>query len=95
VVPLITKPPAGLVFVSLAELYEQFCDVLVGREFLCPRDIPIVIGKEHFFHLTKLQKGLQTQFDIAIEEPLIKNTNQRLWSLYDKRKALSNTVVDS
>jgi hypothetical protein len=72
----LTKPPESLVFASLAELYEQFCDLLVSKEFGCPRGIRVVIGREHFFHLTKLQKGWQTQFDIPTEEPLIKATIQ-------------------
>ena len=75
-VPLITKPPEGLAFASLAELYEKFCELLVGKNFHCPRNVLIVVGREHFFHLTKLQKGAQTKFDIATEETLIKATTQ-------------------
>ena len=69
---MITKPPDSLVFASLAELYEQFCDLLVGKEFTCPRGTQIKVGPEHFFHLTKLQKGQETRFYIETEEPLIK-----------------------
>jgi hypothetical protein len=68
---VITEPPENLVFASLAKLYEQFHALLIGKEFQCPRKIPIVITAHHFFHLVKLQKGLQTEFDIEIEEPLI------------------------
>jgi hypothetical protein len=74
----VTKPPEGLAFASLAELYEKFCELLVGKDFRGPRNIPIVVGREHFFHLTKLQKGAQTKFDIETEEPLIRATCQGL-----------------
>jgi hypothetical protein len=50
------KPPENLVFGSLAELYEQFCGLLADKEFFCPRGNRVVIGREHFFHLAKLQK---------------------------------------
>lgn len=72
----ITKPPDNLVFASLAELYEQFHALLVGKVFQCPRTIPIIITAHHFFHLVKLQKGTQTEFTIEIEEPLIQATAQ-------------------
>ena len=73
---MITKPPDRLVFASLAELYGQFCDLLVGKEFACPRGTQIVIGREHFFHLTKLQKGEETRFYIETEEPLIRSITE-------------------
>ncbi len=65
----ITRPPESLGFTSLAELYEQFSLLLIGKEFRCPRGIPIVIVPHHFFHLVKLKKGTQTNFTIDIEEP--------------------------
>jgi hypothetical protein len=34
----------------------------------CPRGIPIIITRHHFFHLTKLKKGLQTDFTVEVEE---------------------------
>jgi hypothetical protein len=70
----ITKPPDRLIFASLAELYEQFHALFIGKEFQCPRKIRIVVPPHHFFHLTKLQKGWQTEFTLEIEEPLIKAT---------------------
>ena len=33
-----------------------------------------MITPHHFFHLVKLQKGMQTDFTIEVEEPLIQNT---------------------
>jgi len=84
---MISKPPESIVFRSLAELYEKFCDLFVGKEFRCPRNIQIVIDREHFFHLTKLQKGTQTKFDIQLEEPLIKATTVGFgeYSINEKR----------
>jgi hypothetical protein len=73
---MITKPPESLVFTSLAELYEQFHELFVGKEFRCPRGIPIVITSHHFFHLTKLRKEWQTEFTVEVEEPLIKEVKQ-------------------
>jgi hypothetical protein len=73
------KPPENLVFASLAELYDQFHALFIGRAFKCPaRDVPIVITEHHFFHLTKLQKGWQTEFTVEVEEPLIRATMQGL-----------------
>jgi hypothetical protein len=67
-----TKPPESLVFTSLAELYNQFQELFIGREFMCPaRQVPIVITSHHFFHLTKLQKNWQAEFTVEVEEPLI------------------------
>jgi hypothetical protein len=67
-----TRPPASLTFVSLADLYNQFQALFSGKDFRCPaRQIPIVITSHHFFHLTKLQKGWQTEFTVEVEEPLI------------------------
>jgi hypothetical protein len=68
---LVSKPPENLVFASLAELYQQFHVLFLGKDFECPRTIPIHITAHHFFHLVKLQKGSQTEFTIEIEEPLI------------------------
>jgi Barnase-EndoU-ColicinE5/D-RelE like nuclease len=73
---MITTPPESLVFTSLAELYEQFCELFVEKEFYCPRNTRIVIARHHFFHLTKLRKGWQTEFTIDVEEPLIKDTTE-------------------
>jgi hypothetical protein len=67
-----TKPPAELTFASLAELYDQFQALLLGKEFRCPRGTPIIIMPHHFFHLVKLQKGSQTEFSIEVEGALIK-----------------------
>ncbi len=75
-VATITKPPASLSFISLAELYEQFHALFIGKEFQCPRGIPIIITPHHFFHLVKLRKGMQTEFAIEVEEPLIRSTKQ-------------------
>jgi Barnase-EndoU-ColicinE5/D-RelE like nuclease len=72
----ITKPPACLVFDSLAELYEQFQQLFVGKDFRCPRGVPIIITSHHFFHLTKLRKGWQTEFTVDIEEPLIRDVTE-------------------
>jgi hypothetical protein len=59
---LITKPPDGLTFASMAELYAGFSRVLLGREFRCPRGTNIIIQNTHFFHLVKLSKGGITRF---------------------------------
>jgi hypothetical protein len=72
----LTKPLESLSFASLAELYEQFHALFVGKDFRCPRGIPIIITPHHFFHLVKLQKGMQTEFTVEVEEPLIKATKQ-------------------
>ena len=72
----ITKPPERLVFASLAELYGQFHALFIGKEFHCPRGVPIIVTPHHFFHLVKLEKGLQTFFTIESEEPLILATRQ-------------------
>jgi hypothetical protein len=73
---LVTKPPDNLVFTSLAELHEQFQGLFIGKQFQCPRGIPIVITLHHFFHLVKLQKGTQTEFTVEIEVPLIREIKQ-------------------
>jgi phage-Barnase-EndoU-ColicinE5/D-RelE like nuclease2 len=88
----IVKPPESLEFSSLAELYERFCALLVGREFYCPRRIRIIVMPRHFFHLTKLQKGSQTEFEIDIEESRIKATTEGFgeYAINEKRsKTLS------
>jgi len=72
----ITKPPGELVFASLAELYEHFHMLFIGKEFRCPRGTSIFITPHHFFHLVKLQKGSQTEFTVEVEETLIKDTKQ-------------------
>lgn len=69
---LITKPPEKLVFASLAELHVLFCQLLLGKDFSCPRQIAVNITAHHFLHLVKLQKGSQTEFTIEVEEPLIR-----------------------
>jgi len=76
--PPITKPPENLTFISLAELYDQFHALFVGKDFQCPRGKPITIVSHHFFHLVKLQKGIQTQFTIGIEEALIREITNGL-----------------
>jgi len=73
---IITKPPESLSLSSLADLYEQFHALFVGKDFRCPRGIPIIIMPHHFFHLVKLQKGMQTEFTVEVEEPLIKATKE-------------------
>src|SRR5450755_796864 len=75
---MITEPPDNLIFASLAELYQKFSKLFIGKEFRCPREIPIIITPHHFFHLVKLQKGTQTEFTIKVEEPLIRATEQGL-----------------
>jgi hypothetical protein len=72
----IKKPPESLAFTSLADLYEQFHTLLIGKEFRCPSGIPILIMPRHFFHLVKLQKRGQTNFVLELEEPLIRATQQ-------------------
>lgn len=87
-----TLPPESLSFVSLADLYEQFSALFVGKEFRCPRGNLIIIAKHHFFHLTKLQKSWQTAFTIETEEPLIRATTVGFgeYSINEKRaKTLS------
>ena len=83
----ITKPPERLSFSSLAELYEQFHCLLVGKEFRCPRGIRVVIESRHFFHLVKLRKEGRTAFTIEDEESEIKATKQGLgkYELNEKR----------
>lgn len=73
---VVTKPPENLAFGSLAELYEQFHSLLVGKDFRCPRGIPVMITTHHFFHLVKLQKNSETRFIVEVEEPLIKATKE-------------------
>jgi hypothetical protein len=84
---IITRPPESLVFTSLAELYEQFLALFVGKEFRCPRGIPIVITSHHFFHLVKLRKGRQTKFTIDLEESSIQATKEGLgeYAVNEKR----------
>lgn len=82
----VTKPPESLVFTSLAQLYEQFLALLVGKDFRCPRGIPIIVTAHHFFHLTKLRKGSQTEFIIEDEEPLIKCTTEGMGEYAINRK---------
>jgi hypothetical protein len=84
---IITKPPESLLFTSLAHLYEQFYELFVGKEFRCPRGIPIIILPRHFFHLVKLQKGRRTEFTVELEEPLIRATYQDLgeYQINEKR----------
>ena len=83
----ITAPPERLCFQSLAELYTHFHSLFIGKEFLCPRGIRIIFRPHHFFHLVKLRKGLQTEFAIEEEEPLIKATEQGLgeYEINEKR----------
>lgn len=71
---VLTRPPGGLCYGSLAELYELYCSLFVGKEFLCPLGRPVVFLPRHFFHLVKLKKGKQIKFSIKDEEPLIKAT---------------------
>jgi phage-Barnase-EndoU-ColicinE5/D-RelE like nuclease2 len=71
---VLAKPPERLVFTSLAELYQQFIDLFVGKDFCCPRGIKIVFTRHHFFHLVKLVKGTQTFFTVEEEEPSILST---------------------
>lgn len=73
---IVTQPPEELTFTSMAELYGQFHELLIGKEFQCPREILVIIMPHHFFHLVKLQKGTQTEFAIEIEEPIVKATTQ-------------------
>ena len=75
-VTLVTRPPENLVFTSLADLHEQFQILFIGKQFQCPRGIPIVITEHHFFHLVKLQKGSQTEFTVETEMPLIRDIKQ-------------------
>ena len=83
----ITAPPENLFFRSLAELYEKYHSLFIGTEFCCPRGVRIIFEPRHFFHLVKLQKGLQTEFTIEEEEPLIKATEQGLgeYEINEKR----------
>ena len=73
---LITKPPASLQFTSLAELYAQYLCLFIGKEFRCPRGIPIIFLPRQFFHLVKLRKGTRTRFTIEEEEAQIKATEK-------------------
>jgi hypothetical protein len=74
----IVEPPKALRFGSLAELYDLFHSLLVGKDFKCPRGMPISIVSHHFFHLVKLQKGMQIRFVVAEEELLIRQTTSGL-----------------
>jgi phage-Barnase-EndoU-ColicinE5/D-RelE like nuclease2 len=71
---VLAKPPAGLRFKSLSELYEQYCSLFVGREFRCPLGRRVIFLPRHFFHLVKLKKGTRIKFTIEDEEPLIRAT---------------------
>src|ERR1700676_5493258 len=46
--PVITSPPSNLVFVSISELYEQFQELFIGKDFHCPRGNPVVITPHLF-----------------------------------------------
>ena len=70
----LTLPPESVTFSSLAVLYARFHELFIGKEFRCPRGIRIAFAPRHFFHLVKLQKGMQTEFTIEIEEALIQAT---------------------
>ena len=74
--PVITQPPESLVFGSLSELYEHFRELFIGKDFVCPRGIPLSITSHHFFHLVKLQRSGQTEFSINVEEDLINQTTE-------------------
>jgi hypothetical protein len=86
-VDTITKPPERLSFSSLAELYEKFHCLFIGKEFRCPRGIRIIFESRHFFHLVKLRKEGRTEFTIQDEEAHIKATKQGLgkYELNEKR----------
>ena len=75
---VIQPPPANLAFTSLADLYMHFHNLLMGKNFHCPRGSSVLIISHHFFHLVKLQKGVQTQFTIDEEEALIQQTTSGL-----------------
>lgn len=47
---------------------------MIGKNFKCPRELPIIIVPHHFFHLVKLQKGAETRFTVEVEEPLVQAT---------------------
>lgn len=72
----LTKPPESLDFSSLAELYERFQHLLVGKQFRCPRGTPVIIERSHFFHLVKLSRDGITDFVIEDEEPQIMATTE-------------------
>jgi len=72
----VTAPPEVLNFKSLAELYELYASLFIGKEFRCPRNMAIVFEPHHFFHLVKLSKGNQTEFSSEAEEPLMKATTE-------------------
>jgi hypothetical protein len=66
-----TRPPESLTFTSLAEIYEKYLELFLGKEFKCPRGTRIVFERDNFFHLVKLEKSGQVVFEIKVEEPLI------------------------
>lgn len=70
----ISRPPESLVFDSLANLYQQYLDLFVGKNFQCPRGTQIVFERDNFFHLVKLEKDGRVSFEIAVEESLIMAT---------------------
>jgi hypothetical protein len=76
--PTITAPPNDLAFSSLSELFQQFEQLLLNKNFRCPRGNSIEIALHHFFHLVKLQKGSQTQFIVDVEHALIVATHEGL-----------------
>lgn len=72
----LTRPPESLNFSSLAELYQQFQQLLVGKQFRCPRGIQVIVERSHFFHLVKLSRAGIIDFVIEDEEPEILATTQ-------------------
>ena len=70
----IASPPALLTFSSLADLFEQYERLFVGRTLRCPRGIQVIFEPYHFFHLVKLGKGHQTAFLLSEEKEAILST---------------------
>lgn len=89
--PVITKPPESLNFSSLAELYEQFSRLLVGKDFRCPRGIRVIVESSHFFHLVKLSRDGRTEFTVDEEEPKILAVTQG-WGGYEINEKRAQTL---
>lgn len=71
----VVSPPSLLTFSSMADLLEQYENLLVRRVLRDPRGIQVVFEPVHFFHLVKLRKGFQTKFLMSEERDRLLATN--------------------
>ena len=91
-----TRPPESLTYTSLAEIYQKYLELFLGKEFKCPRGTRIVFERDNFFHLVKLEKSGQVIFEIKKEEPLILATTKGFgeYTINAKRAATLSWIPD-